>query len=440
MPDEYAQCVNNFEISPASLSCGLAVARGEPIVTTDVQEEPRWEPWLWMAKQFDFRGCWSFPIETVSGRFVGTFAMYFREPREPTPLDRELAAALTQTAAIIISRHQETEERARAENALRAGEERLRQFGEASSDVLWIRDAETLQWVYLTPAFEQIYGLDREAALQGDNLTGWLDLVVPEDRQRVLDSIQRVRAGERASFEYRIRWACDSAVRWLRDTDFPMRDASGKVCWIGGVGRDITEEKTAAERQDVLVKELQHRSRNLLAVVTSLANRTVGQGAPVESFTTRLKALSRAQALLSQSGSDTVEVGALVDAELAAHADGTLPRITVSGPKVLLTSQQMQNFALALHELATNAVKYGALKSETGQLSVTWERTRDQDGDGHLALNWIESGVDVQPEKVPRRGFGRELIEQALAYALQARTEYALGTDGVRCRIEMPLA
>ncbi|WP_051086631.1 terminase gpA endonuclease subunit [Methylobacterium sp. WSM2598] len=144
--------------------------------------------------------------------------------------------------------------------------------------------------------------------------------------------------------------------------------------------------------------------------------------------------------LLSRSGSDTVEVGALVDAELAAHADSAPGRITISGPKMQLSSQQMQTFALALHELTTNAVKYGALKGEVGRLSVTWERLWTENGGQRLALCWVESGVDVQLEQVSRRGYGRELIEQALAYALQARTEYALGDDGVHCRIELPLA
>ncbi|WP_409518532.1 HWE histidine kinase domain-containing protein [Methylobacterium sp. R2-1] len=184
---------------------------------------------------------------------------------------------------------------------------------------------------------------------------------------------------------------------------------------------------------------MQHRSRNLIGVVTSLATRTVGRGSPVESFTIRLKALSRAQALLSQSGSDTVEVRALVSAELAAHAVEASTRITVSGPKVLLASEQVQNFALAVHELTTNAVKYGALKGESGRLSVTWELISDEAGSERLALKWIESGVDLQPETVTRRGYGRELIDQALAYALGGRTDYALGADGVRCRIELPL-
>jgi two-component sensor histidine kinase len=100
----------------------------------------------------------------------------------------------------------------------------------------------------------------------------------------------------------------------------------------------------------------------------------------------------------------------------------------------------VQNFALALHELATNAVKYGALKGDTGQLAVTWLVTRDQRDRPHLTLSWIESGVPIQPDTVTRRGYGRELIENALSYALNAKTEYVLGDDGVHCRIELPLS
>jgi PAS domain S-box-containing protein len=332
------------------------------------------------------------------------------------------------------------DERQRSAEALRQSEERLRQFGEASSDVLWIRDAETMQWIYLTPAFEAIYGLDRETALRDDNMTGWLDLIVPEDRQTALDSIRQVRAGERISFEYRIRRPLDGEVRWLRNTDFPMHNWAGELCWLGGVGRDITEEKAAAQRQQVLVNELQHRARNLLGVVTAVADRTLKQGGPVGAFQERLQALSRAQGLLSQNGSDTVEVGALVRAELAVHADGTTDRITTSGPKVLLTARQVQNFALAVHELTTNALKYGALKDGSGRLVVTWDIVLDGRERRRLALSWIESGVVVEPSKIERRGYGTELIQEALAYALQAKVDYVLGEDGVRCRIELPVS
>jgi two-component sensor histidine kinase len=100
----------------------------------------------------------------------------------------------------------------------------------------------------------------------------------------------------------------------------------------------------------------------------------------------------------------------------------------------------MQNFALALHELTTNAVKYGALKSDTGRLVISWDSVLDRRERRRLALNWVESGVAIEPDKITRRGYGTELIQEALAYALEATVDYALGPDGVRCRIEMPLA
>lgn len=406
--------------------------RGDVLVVADIDAAPGFdlsERAAWVAA--NVRAAIVAPL-VKGGRLVAEFGVHSAMPRawtgDEVSLVRDVAER-TWAAA----------ERARAEAAMRAGEERLRLFGDASSDVLWIRDAEILQWIYLTPAFETIYGLDRETALRGDNMTGWLDLIVPEDRRTALEAIQSVRQGKRISFEYRIRRPGDGAVRWLRNTDFPMLDAAGRVCWLGGVGRDITEEKASAQRQEVLVNELQHRARNLLGVVTAVASRTVKQGGAVEAFEERLQALSRAQALLSRQGSDTVEVGALVRAELAAYAQDGSEQVRVGGPEVHLTARQVQNFALALHELTTNAVKYGALKDDNGRLRVTWEVVRDRRGRPRLALSWTEAGVAVRPQAMTRRGYGTELIQEALAYALEANVEYALGSDGVRCRIEIPV-
>jgi len=125
MSEGYARHVEGFKISLDSLACGSAVATGEPVITPDVFLEPRWKPWLWLAHQYEFRGCWSFPVGTSVGKLVGTFAMYFKEPRTPTPADLEQAATLTDTASIIISRHQEAEERERGALELRESEARL---------------------------------------------------------------------------------------------------------------------------------------------------------------------------------------------------------------------------------------------------------------------------------------------------------------------------
>jgi signal transduction histidine kinase/CheY-like chemotaxis protein len=118
MSAAYAECVDGFTIGTGSLACGLATHTGEPVLTSDVTKEPLWQPWLWLAERFDYRGCWSFPVHTSAGKFVGTFAVYSRQPREPTQRDRELASALTHTAAIIISRHAEVEERKQAQEDL----------------------------------------------------------------------------------------------------------------------------------------------------------------------------------------------------------------------------------------------------------------------------------------------------------------------------------
>jgi two-component sensor histidine kinase len=115
MPAGYAEAVDGFPIGPESLSCGLAVHTGQPVLTSDVANEPLWKPWLWLAEKFDFRGCWSFPIHTVRGRFVGTFAVYSRQPREATSWVLDLVSLITQAAAIIIARYTDTELRREAE-------------------------------------------------------------------------------------------------------------------------------------------------------------------------------------------------------------------------------------------------------------------------------------------------------------------------------------
>lgn len=104
MPDAYARYVDGFAIGTQSLACGLAAATGQPVITPDVSKEPRWQPWLWLAKDFDYRACWSFPVAISSGEVLGSFAMYYKEPREATVRDLELGSALTRTAATTIRR------------------------------------------------------------------------------------------------------------------------------------------------------------------------------------------------------------------------------------------------------------------------------------------------------------------------------------------------
>lgn len=125
MPADYTEAEHGFEIGPKSLGCGLSTHTGQPIFTPDVEKEPLWKPWRWMAKKFGFRSCWSFPISSSGGEFIGTFAMYWPEPREEMPKAKDLAAIFTQTAGIIIARHHDAELQRQTETALRQSQEQL---------------------------------------------------------------------------------------------------------------------------------------------------------------------------------------------------------------------------------------------------------------------------------------------------------------------------
>lgn len=121
-----------------------------------------------------------------------------------------------------------------------------------------------------------------------------------------------------------------------------------------------------------------------------------------------------------------------------AVGDGTSDRVTVGGPAVELPGESVQAVALALHELATNAVKYGAITQPSGRLSVTWHVEGDTDDSRHLIIEWHESGVEMSGDPPTRRGYGSELITQALPYQLRAETSLKFTLDGVQCRITLP--
>jgi two-component system CheB/CheR fusion protein len=332
----------------------------------------------------------------------------------------------------------------RAAQALRRMEERFSRFAEASSDVVWIRDADILQFEYASPSFETIYGVDRQSVFAGNSLRRWLRLIHPDDRASALGGIRAVREGRRLTHEFRIRRP-DGTMRWIRDTDFPLVDDAGRITGVGGIGTDITEEKRAADRQQLLIREVQHRTRNLMGVIRSLCDTTARETGSIDAFVSsfgkRLSALSRVQGMLSRLGEgDRVAFDALLTAELAAHGMlGDTGRVTLSGPgDVPLKSRNVQTFALALHELATNAVKHGAFATPGGHLAVQW-RLETTQGTRKLHVDWRETGM-TSLDRQASSGFGRELIERALPYQMDAETLYEIGEQGVHCVIVLSLS
>ena len=379
-----------------------------------------------------------------NGRFVGAIAVDQATARFWAPAEVVLVEEVAERTWAAV-------ECARAEAAVREGEERFREFSDASTNALWIRDAKTLRMEFASPAFDKIFNVLGPSRGGDGRLRSWARLIEPESRKAALANFRRVRKGERVEQEFQIRRASDGTLRWIHDTGFPLRDANGDVQYIAGLGADITDVKETIDRQGVLVEELQHRTRNLIAVVRALSDRTLGNAASLEDFGARfrlrLSALSRVQGLLSHlAAGEKVTFKELLCSELAVYdaTDGLAHKFTLEGPEdVPLPSTTVQTFALAIHELATNAIKYGALATADGHLFVGWRIDPAVGNDPpRLHVEWRESGVTMPAVDALVRGggYGRELIERALPYQLKAKTTYELGVDGVRCTIAVPIS
>jgi two-component sensor histidine kinase len=216
-------------------------------------------------------------------------------------------------------------------------------------------------------------------------------------------------------------------------------DESNSVSeWLGTAAD--AEGLHGPERQHwLVVAELQHRVRNVLGLVRSLVRRTAETSASVEDYSAhlegRITALARVQAFAMRQPRAGVDLQELVDAELIAHAahDG---KVKTAGPAVRLRPKAAETVGLALHELSTNAVKFGALSLPEGRLTITWRKELERE-DPCVRLEWVEAGVPMRPPT--HRGFGRDLIERTVPYELRGATRLTFEPAGVRCLLDIPL-
>jgi PAS domain S-box-containing protein len=333
--------------------------------------------------------------------------------------------------------------RAQAEAALAESEARFRSLADSAPVMVWTADPEGL-CTWLSAGWYALTGQTEAAALG----FGWTLAVHPEDRPAVVDAYLAATRDRRAfRMEYRVR-AADGSYRWALDSATPRYGAGGLFLGFVGSVIDITDRRQMEEQHELLAREVEHRAKNALAVV--LAALRLTRAETLDEYRRmlegRIATLGRAQALIAgdrwQGGAD---LRRLIEGEMAAFlgAGEAAPglRARLEGPAVALPTAATQPLAMALHELATNAVKHGALSTAGGSVAVTWreEQPAAVGGGRMLHLRWAEEGGPPVEAPPGRRGFGTRVLDGTVRAQLGGIVAMDWRRSGLVCDITVPL-
>jgi PAS domain S-box-containing protein len=337
-----------------------------------------------------------------------------------------------------------------AEHDLQASKDQLQTSKDqlqVSKDRLQLAfDATKLGWWQYDPLrgvawgdarFDEIFEVAGEIAIED-----LMKRVHPDDVERFRanrgEALDPASPKSYVDHEYRV-WLRDGQVRWVEGHGLAYFAGDGperRVVGFGGTVQDITERKEREEKEQLLMREINHRAKNMLSVVDSIAHQTA-IGNPedfVERFSERVQSLSANQDLLVRNAWNGVEIEDLVRAQLAYFADLIGSRIGVHGPKLRFTAASAQAIGLALHELATNAGKYGALSTDRGRVDIYW----GTDGDT-LTMSWVEH--DGPPVSSPqRRGFGTIVMKAMAERSVDGKVDLDYASSGVMWRLTCPAA
>ncbi len=367
-------------------------------------------------------------------------------PRIQSPVHeiQRLGAVLADASQRLRSREAERDralaETKRGLSALSESEARFRHMADSAPALIWMTDA-TGDVSFANLHFEHMFGAQAAELAEG----GWRRIVHPDD----LDAF---RAAFAKAFEARAPFRTEmrvidgaAATRWLRCEGVPRLDDDHTFLGYTGCNIDITDAKFAEEHQLLLIHELNHRVKNTLATVQSIAGQSlrVLEGAEADTaraaFEARLLALARVHDVLTRESWEGAELSAVVaDAVRPLESGDDRPsRFTIEGPALRLPPRLALSIAMALHELGTNAVKYGALSTDDGRVSIAWTVRRE--ADLRLGLRWSESG-GPPVRKPTRTGFGSRLIERSLARELAGEVQLNYEAAGVICTIDAPVS
>ncbi|TNC05450.1 PAS domain S-box protein [Methylobacterium terricola] len=329
----------------------------------------------------------------------------------------------------------------RTEENLRQTQSLLRLAAEATSLGIFDYNLATgaLTWdAHVRAAF----GLPPDAAVSYATFLAGLH---PEDRARADEAVMAAldSAGPgRFDIEYRTIGIADGIERWVAAKGQAIVEQGCAVRFVGTV-QDITARKRAEEHQRLLTGELQHRVKNTLALVQAIASQTLRGARDVdemrEAFASRLISLGRAHDILTQASWTAAPILDVVEGALSVHQPAGPARIRMSGPNVRLAAKPALSLALALHELATNAFKYGALSNETGLVEVRWHVVHGA-GETRFSLTWSEHGGPPLLAPPQRKGFGSRLIERSFAAEVDGEVTLTYAPTGVVCRLVAALS
>lgn len=372
------------------------------------------------------------------GSPVGVLLVLDREERpRPDPARIAQMEALASLAASLVMLRDRSRAGARAEAALVHAETRRAVALEAAALASWVWYPRT-GVVECDTLLPELFNMPPATKMRAR------DIVVAIDRRDIGKTRKMFRealeGSDDYSGEYRIRGF--DPPRWLAARGRVVeRDADGRPTLVFGVNYDITERRTVEERQRFLLREINHRVKNTLATVQALATQTVRHAREprefLEAFSQRLRALGLAHGLLSEYEWRGIGIRDLAKTELSPFDDTEAPRISIVGQDALLTPDQALGLALILHELASNALKYGALSVPSGEVALSWTVT-GRKGEKRLQLEWIESG-GPKVTAPSHHGFGSILIRRSLAKVISSEVSHEYLPDGVRAHISMPL-
>ncbi len=308
---------------------------------------------------------------------------------------------------------------------------------EQADDMIFARkiDGEVL---YCNPASDRILGYP-PSELVGQSI--WKTF--PEDRQdEFRDLMERFRKGEAVEDFETVRRRKDGRDIPVSITLSPIRDKDGNVYAVAGILRDITSRKRTQELQKLVARELQHRVKNVLAVVRSLLTQTARQSDDLDifliSFRGRLDALARVQGVMSRTVAAKADFQDMVSEELIAHGARIGENVMLEGPDVSLRLAAAGTVGLVLHELASNSAKFGALTTDEGSIHVAWD-VDTKPKVPVLSVVWDEKG-SADPKEPGPPGFGCHLIEHAVPYQLNGEVRLDIRADAVRCELTFPLS